>query len=75
VAPEVLAERVERLRDDLETGRWDARRGHLRSMTEADSATSSSSPAAERLQRRTGELDHSLSKFRRRWHDGTSSTA
>lgn len=36
LAPEVLAEGVERLRDDLETGRWDARHGHLRSMTEAD---------------------------------------
>jgi hypothetical protein len=24
------------LRNDLETGRWDERHGHLRSMTEAD---------------------------------------
>ena len=36
LAPEVLAEGVEYLRDDLETGRWDERYGHLRSMTEAD---------------------------------------
>lgn len=36
LAPEVLDEGVERLRDDLETGRWDERHGHLRSMTEAD---------------------------------------
>jgi hypothetical protein len=36
LAPEVLAEGVERLRDDLETGRWDDRHGYLRSMTEAD---------------------------------------
>jgi SAM-dependent methyltransferase len=36
IAPEVLAEGVERLRDDLQTGRWDQRYGHLRSMTEAD---------------------------------------
>ena len=36
LAPEVLAEGVEHLRDDLETGRWDERYGHLRSMTEAD---------------------------------------
>lgn len=36
LAAEVLAEGVERLRDDLKTGRWDARYGHLRSMTEAD---------------------------------------
>ncbi len=36
LAPEVLAEGVERLRDDLESGRWDAHHGHLRSMTEAD---------------------------------------
>jgi SAM-dependent methyltransferase len=34
--PEVLTEGVEQLRDDLETGRWDQRHGHLRSMTEAD---------------------------------------
>jgi SAM-dependent methyltransferase len=34
--PEVLAEGVERLRNDLETGRWDERHGHLRSMTDAD---------------------------------------
>lgn len=34
--PGVLAEGVERLRDDLKTGRWDERHGHLRSMTEAD---------------------------------------
>jgi SAM-dependent methyltransferase len=36
VAPEVLAEGLERLRKDLATGRWDERHGHLRSMTEAD---------------------------------------
>lgn len=36
LSPEVLAEGVERLRNDLETGRWDKRHGHLRSMTEAD---------------------------------------
>jgi SAM-dependent methyltransferase len=36
LAPEVLAEGVDHLRDDLETGRWDTRYGHLRSMTEAD---------------------------------------
>jgi SAM-dependent methyltransferase len=36
VAPEVLAEGVSRLREDLETGRWDERHGRLRSMTEAD---------------------------------------
>jgi SAM-dependent methyltransferase len=36
LAPEVLAKGVEHLRGDLETGRWDERYGHLRSMTEAD---------------------------------------
>ncbi|HVA09326.1 MAG TPA: methyltransferase domain-containing protein [Acidimicrobiales bacterium] len=36
LAPEMLAEGIEHLRDDLETGRWDERYGHLRSMTEAD---------------------------------------
>ncbi len=36
LAPQVLAKGVERLRADLETGRWDARHGHLRSMTTAD---------------------------------------
>jgi SAM-dependent methyltransferase len=36
LAPELLAEGVERLRTDLETGRWDERHGHLRSMTSAD---------------------------------------
>jgi SAM-dependent methyltransferase len=36
LGPEVLAAGVEHLRDDLETGRWDERQGHLRSMTEAD---------------------------------------
>jgi len=36
LSSEVLAEGVEHLRDDLETGRWDERYGHLRSMTEAD---------------------------------------
>ncbi len=36
LAPEVLVEGVERLRDDLATGRWDERHGHLRSMPEAD---------------------------------------
>jgi SAM-dependent methyltransferase len=36
LASQVLAEGVERLRADLETGRWDERHGHLRSMTEAD---------------------------------------
>lgn len=36
LAPEVLAEGVEQLRNDLESGRWDERHGHLRSMTEAD---------------------------------------
>lgn len=36
LAPEVLAEGVERLRDDLATGRWDERYGHLRELAEAD---------------------------------------
>jgi SAM-dependent methyltransferase len=36
LAPAVLAEGVGRLRDDLESGRWDERHGHLRSMAEAD---------------------------------------
>jgi SAM-dependent methyltransferase len=36
LAPEVLAEGVEQLRQDLATGRWDERHGHLRSMSEAD---------------------------------------
>lgn len=36
LAPDVLADGVERLRGDLESGRWDQRHGHLRSMTEAD---------------------------------------
>jgi SAM-dependent methyltransferase len=36
LAAEVLAEGVEHLRDDLETGLWDERHGHLRTMTEAD---------------------------------------
>jgi hypothetical protein len=36
LAPAVLAEGVEHLRDDLSTGRWDERHGHPRSMTEAD---------------------------------------
>lgn len=36
LAPEVLADGVARLRDDLESGRWDERHGHLRSMAEAD---------------------------------------
>lgn len=36
LAHDVLAEGVERLRYDLESGRWDERHGHLRSMTEAD---------------------------------------
>jgi SAM-dependent methyltransferase len=36
LAPDVLAEGVERLREDLETGRWDERYGHLRTMNEAD---------------------------------------
>jgi SAM-dependent methyltransferase len=36
LSPELLAEGVKHLRDDLETGRWDERYGHLRSMTEAD---------------------------------------
>jgi hypothetical protein len=34
--PEVLAEGVEHLRADPDTGRWNERYGHLRSMTEAD---------------------------------------
>ena len=36
LAPQVLAEGVERLRRDLDTGQWDERHGHLRSMSEAD---------------------------------------
>jgi SAM-dependent methyltransferase len=36
LAPEVLADGLEHLRHDLETGRWDKRYGHLRSMTGAD---------------------------------------
>ena len=36
LAPEVLAEGVEQLRNDLETGRWDERYAHLRSFVEAD---------------------------------------
>jgi hypothetical protein len=36
LASEVLAEGVERLCEDLATGRWDERHGHLRSMTAAD---------------------------------------
>lgn len=36
LAPDALAEGIERLRDDLNTGRWDERYGHLRRMTEAD---------------------------------------
>lgn len=36
LAPEVLFEGVEHLRDDIESGRWDERYGHLRAMTEAD---------------------------------------
>ena len=35
LAPAVLTEGVEHLRDDLETGRWDERYGHLRSTTGA----------------------------------------
>jgi hypothetical protein len=36
LSPDLLAEGVEHLRDDLETGWWDERYGQLRSMTEAD---------------------------------------
>jgi SAM-dependent methyltransferase len=36
LAPEALAEGVEHLRDDLESGRWDERHGHLRSLDQAD---------------------------------------
>jgi SAM-dependent methyltransferase len=36
LAPEMLADGVDHLRHDLDTGRWDERYGHLRSMTEAD---------------------------------------
>ena len=36
LAPRLLAAGVEHLRADLESGRWDERHGHLRSMTEAD---------------------------------------
>lgn len=34
--PEVLAAGVGRLRDDLHSGRWDERHGHLRAMAQAD---------------------------------------
>jgi hypothetical protein len=36
LAPRVLAAGLERLRSDLETGRWDQCYGHLRTLTEAD---------------------------------------
>ena len=36
VEPELLAERLDRLRADLESGEWDRRHGHLRSLPEKD---------------------------------------